>query len=345
MFEPVELDTVPARPGVAPTSHAVDSVATTATMASRLRPCIVMSPVLGRTVRVGLASRLGAVPAAGMWTARRRLPLPDRTRRWPERCTPERRAAWPGHVTCGLSATVLVPTVTLDSPRMLPTGQSWRRLGGCITLREGAVGSFVYSTQILTEIGPLIEQVVRHDVGLATPVPYDFIDDPGAAAGEEGAQDDWRHGIGLGWTAVGTIRFRLPWPPVASLTVRLVQFGLVTYVGSLRYAIELDRHLDANVTFERDKHRGGPTFIGGAAASRLNATPDLAKRVASILREEFMSGALWVRGDGCGMALRQGEPGSTLDLWTYGRNDYLGRNATTDAGRMLEIAGVIQETI
>jgi hypothetical protein len=248
-------------------------------------------------------------------------------------------------VTCAVSATVPVPIVTIDFTAYAPDRTPWRPPGGSITLREGAVGSFVYSTQILTDLGPLIEQVVRHDVGSATPVPYDFIDDPGAAAGEEGTQDDWRHRIGLGWTAVGMIRFRLPWPSGASLTVRLVQFGLVTYVGSLRYAIELDRHLDANVTFERDKHRGGPTFVGGTAASRLKATPGLAKRVASILREEFMSGALWVRGDGCGMALSQGEPGSTLDLWTYGRNDDLGRNATSDAGSVLEIASVIQETI
>jgi hypothetical protein len=141
------------------------------------------------------------------------------------------------------------------------------------------------------------------------------------------------------------MRFRLPWSQSASLTVHLVQFGLGTYVGSLRYAIELGRDLDANVTFERDKHRGGPTFVGRTAASRLNATQDLAKRVAAILREEFMSGALWVRGDGCGMTLSRGEPGSRLDLWTYARNDFLGRNATTDAGRVLEIASVIQETI
>jgi hypothetical protein len=207
------------------------------------------------------------------------------------------------------------------------------------------VGTFVYFTQILTDLAPPIEAVVRHDVGSATPLPYDFVDDPEVAAGAKATEDDWRHRLGLGWTSVGTIRFSLPWPLGASLTMRLVQFGLGTYVGSLRYAIELDRDLDANATFERDTHRGGPTFVGRTAAARLNATPELAKRVTAILREEFMSGTLWVRGDGCGMTLSQGEPGSMLDLWTYGRNDFFGRNATTDAGRVLEIARVIQATI
>jgi hypothetical protein len=209
----------------------------------------------------------------------------------------------------------------------------------------GAVGTFVYFTQILTDIAPSIEEVVRRDVGSATPLAYAFVDDPNGAARSSSTEDDRRHRIDLGWTSVGAIRFDLTWPRGASLTVHLVQFGLVTYVGSLRYVIELERTVDSNVTFERDKDRGGPTFVGGTAASRLNATPDLAKRVAAVLREEFMSGTLWVRGDGCGMTLSLGAAGSTLDLWTYGRNDFLGRNATTDAGRVLEIATVIQKTI
>ena len=209
----------------------------------------------------------------------------------------------------------------------------------------GAMGSFVYFTQILMDLAPPIEKVVRDDVGSATPLPYTFVDDPDVAARSLTTRDDWRHRIGLGWTSVGTISFRLPWPQGASLTAELVQFGLATYVGSLRYAIQLDCAVDTNVVFERDRHHGGPTFVGGTAASRLNSTPDLAKRVTAVLREEFMSGTLWVRGDGCGMTLSLGAPGSRLDLWTYGRNDFLGRNGTTEAGRVLEIATVIQETI
>ena len=205
------------------------------------------------------------------------------------------------------------------------------------------MGTFVYFTQILTDLAPPIEQVVRADVGSTTPLAYAFVDDPEVASAGEDDTGDWRHRLGLGWTPVGTIRSPLPWPLDASLTVRLVQFGLETYVGSLRYAMDLDRDLDANVTFERDKHRGGPTFVGGTAASRLNATPDLAKRVAAVLREEFMSGTLWVRGAGCGMTLNQGEQESTIDLWTYARNDLFGRNATSEAGKVLELARVIRE--
>ena len=171
------------------------------------------------------------------------------------------------------------------------------------------MGNFVDFTQTLTDLAPPIEQVVRDDVDSTTPLPYAFVDDPEVASRARGSQGDWRHRIGLGWTTVGTIRFDLPWPMDASLTVQLVQFGSGTYVGSLRCAIAVDRSLDADVVFERDRRRAGPAFVGGTAASRLNAVPDLARRVAAVLREEFMSGTLWVRGDGCGMTLTQGEPG------------------------------------
>jgi hypothetical protein len=207
------------------------------------------------------------------------------------------------------------------------------------------VGNLVFHTQDRMELGPLIEEVVRGDVGAATPLPYDFMDEPDVAAGAEGTPVDLRQLIGLGWTTVGTIRVRLPWPRDATLSGHLVRFGLVTYVGSVRYSIELDRDLDAEVRFEREKG-GGPTFVGGAAASRLNAVPDLAKRVSGTLREEFFTGSLWVKGEGCGMTVVRSERGSILGLWTYSRlTGVLGRNATTDAGDVLEIANTIQATI
>lgn len=208
------------------------------------------------------------------------------------------------------------------------------------------MGNLVFHTQDQMELGPLIEKIVRRDVASVTPLAFDFVADPAGPAGAEGSSVGIRQGLGLDWTAVGTIRVRLPWSLDATLTADLVRFGLVTYVGSLRYAIELDGNLDAEVTFEREKRHGGPTFVGGATASRLNGVPDLAKRVSEVLREAFFTGGLWVRGEGCGMKLGRSECGSTLGLWTYGRlTDVLGRNATTDAGEVLEIASVVHETI
>ena len=93
-----------------------------------------------------------------------------------------------------------------------PERSAQTRAQRCMTFREAAVGTFVYFTQIMTDLVPPIEEVVRHDVGAATPLPYAVADGPELAALAEKTQGDWRHRLGLGWTPVGTIRFDRPWP-------------------------------------------------------------------------------------------------------------------------------------
>ena len=131
----------------------------------------------------------------------------------------------------------------------------------------GAVGTFVYFTQYPDGHRAIDRggRAARRGLGDSASA-YAFVDDPNGAARSSSTEDDRRHRIDLGWTSVGAIRFDLTWPRGASLTVHLVQFGLVTYVGSLRYVIELERTVDSNVTFERNKDRGGPTFVGGAGS-------------------------------------------------------------------------------
>jgi hypothetical protein len=206
------------------------------------------------------------------------------------------------------------------------------------------VNTFVYDTQIPSWLGPQVEEVVRHDVGSATALPFEWLDVPHVAPGAGEPRHDLRHILGLEWTPLGAVRIRLPWPHDATLTADLVQFGLATYVGSLRYAIELGRAVDSNATFERDQRRGGPTFVGGAAASRLNRRPDLIRRTSAILRENFFAGTIWVKGAGCGMTLERSDGGATVRLWTYSRmTDLLASKPTTDAGEALEIGRIVAE--
>lgn len=204
----------------------------------------------------------------------------------------------------------------------------------------------VFRTDVPTELASLIEVGVRRDVGSARQLGYSFAVAPGEVSAEEGRATDVRQGLGLGWTSIGTICVRLPWPRTATLTGDVVRFGLVSYLGPLRYEIEVDRGVDADVTFEARKRDGGPTFLGGNAAASLNGLPGFAKRVATVLRPEFFTGTIWVKGAGCGLTVVGTDAGSTLQLSTYGRlTDVLGMHATTDAGEVLQIAEVIGRTI
>jgi hypothetical protein len=208
------------------------------------------------------------------------------------------------------------------------------------------LGNFIFDTQILSWLGPPIEEVVRHDVGSATPLPFEVLDADAVAPEADEPAHDLRHRLGLDWTTLGAIRLRLPWPRAATLTADLVQFGLATYVGPLRFTIELDRTIDAEVGFGRDERNGRLAFTGGAAATRLNGEQDLAKRVSAVLRDNFFTGTIWVKGAGCGLTLAPSDGGSTLGLWTYARlKNVFGRTATTDAGEVLEIAISIQQAI
>jgi hypothetical protein len=208
------------------------------------------------------------------------------------------------------------------------------------------VNNLVYDTQIPSWLGPQVEEVVRRDVGSATALAFEWLEEPQVAPGADERGHDLRHALGLEWTPLGAVQLHLPWPRPATLTADLVQFGLSTYVGALRYAIELACAVGSGVTFERDEHGGGPTFVGGAAAARLNERPGLAERVSGILRDNFFGGTVWVRGAGCGMTLAPSDGGSLVRLWTYSRmTDFFATKATTDAGEALEIAKVIEATV
>lgn len=191
----------------------------------------------------------------------------------------------------------------------------------------------VYRTQDLAALGPEVEVVVRRDVGATGALRYET--SLGSATP-----------VPRGWEAVGTIRIDLPWPSGAAVHGDLVRFGPLTYLGSLRFEIELDRPVDRDVVFLRGGRPGTPTFAGGRTATRLNAVPSLAGRAARVLRDAFFSGTLWVKGAGCGLTLSGAERGTTLQLWTYSRTTgILARNATTDAGTVLEIAREIRQAL
>ena len=176
-------------------------------------------------------------------------------------------------------------------------------------------------------------------------MPYAFVDDPAMAAIATDPPDDLGHRIGLAWTPIDTIRLDLPWPAGATLTARLVKFGLVTYVGSLRYVIELDAAPVERVLFEGKDH-GGPAFVGGTAATHLNDVPGLVERVSKVLRAEYFTGTMWVKGEGCGLTVVTAQQGAILTAWTYSRGyGLLEADVTTDAGEILEIAQAIQRAI
>jgi hypothetical protein len=147
--------------------------------------------------------------------------------------------------------------------------------------------------------------------------------------------------IGSHLESIATIVFRLPWHRPASLAVIASRVGLTAQCGSLLYEVDFDGPTGGPIGFQKK------AFVAGAGAdpatvARLNAVPDLGKRLDKVLRERSAFGAM-VMEQPTHFAIEPAEQGSRMLLRTLGRpTGLLMNNATTDAGEVLGIARLIE---
>ena len=198
----------------------------------------------------------------------------------------------------------------------------------------------VYRTREPDKIAQQLEERVRADLGAASPVPYEVHDTRALAQGG-GLSDLGRLMIGSHLESIATIVFRLPWHRPASLAVIASRVGLTAQCGSLLYEVDFDGPTGGPIGFQKK------AFVAGAGAdpatvARLNAVPDLGKRLDKVLRERSAFGAM-VMEQPTHFAIEPAEQGSRMLLRTLGRpTGLLMNNATTDAGEVLGIARLIE---
>jgi hypothetical protein len=229
-----------------------------------------------------------------------------------------------------------------DHARMgAPTGRS---LAGRRS-REGIVNNLVYGNQQPDKIAASVEEIVRKDVGAAGPITYRIVAGDAAATSVASVLADVGHALGSGATTLLlTVELDLPGSRPATLTARILRQGVGCYCGSLLFAVTLGRPTSDEATIEDHKSFGTPRFLGGAAAGRLNAAKDLAKRVDKVLRTEAEMGSIKVRAPRL-FRVMPGETGAVLVLGTLPRLTSMGMGATTDAREVLEIAGAVEAAL
>lgn len=208
------------------------------------------------------------------------------------------------------------------------------------------MNNLIFGNQDSAKIGTSIEEKVRSSVGATAPVPFEL---------EEG---------GLGRTNVATVLFDMgsvlnggrpsrlfgyrftlsaPWP--ASLHVWVERQGVGAYTGPLLYSATFAKPLASEVSIEAHKSFGTPKFLGDpAAAGKLNAAKDLAKRVDKLLRSETEMGAITVKAPRT-FKLAPEAGGSVLVLGTLPRMTSMGMGAEVDAGEFLAIAAAIEAAL
>lgn len=207
------------------------------------------------------------------------------------------------------------------------------------------MNNLVYGNQQPDKIAASVEEIVRKDVGAATPITYRITGGDAAPASLTSVLADIGNLLGSGaTTTLLGVELDLPGPRPATLTARMLRQGVGCYCGPLLFTVTLGRPVDGEVAIEDHKSFGSPKFLGGSAAGRLNAAKDLAKRVDKILRTEAEMGSVKVKAARL-FRVAPGEGSAVVVIGTLPRLTSMGMGATTDAREVLEIAAAIEAAL
>ena len=200
----------------------------------------------------------------------------------------------------------------------------------------------VYRTQDPAKIGEQVEERVRADLGSATRVPYEVHDSggslPGGLLGDVG-----RLMVGSQFGALATIVFKLPWHRPATLAVVATKVGITAQCASLYYEIDLPREVESEIGLQRK------TFVAADASSgavqRLNAVPELARRLDRVIRDRTVFGTAVIEKPSH-FSIGPTEDGSRILIGTLARpTGLLMNSATTDAGEVVALARMIESAL
>jgi len=208
------------------------------------------------------------------------------------------------------------------------------------------MNNLIFGNQDPAKIGASVEEKVRSSVGATAPVPFEIEEGGLGRTNVATALFDIGTALGGGRTSrLFGYKFTLPAPWPASLHVWVERQGIGAYTGPLLYGATFAKSIAGEVTIEDHKSFGTPRFLGDpAAAGKLNAVKDLAKRVDKLIRTESEMGAIKVKAPRI-FKLAPESGGSVLVLGTLPRMTSMGMGAEVDAGEFLAIAAVIEAAL
>lgn len=208
------------------------------------------------------------------------------------------------------------------------------------------MNNLIFGNQDPQKIGASIEEKVRSSVAATAPVPFELEEGGLGKANVATVLFDIGNALNGGRTSqLFGYKFTLPAPWPASLHVWVERQGVGAYTGPLLYSATLAKPVAGEVTIEDHKSFGTPKFLGDpAAAGKLNAVKDLAKRVDKLIRTQTEMGAITVKAPRT-FKLAPEAGGSVLILGTLPRMTSMGVGAEVDAGEFLAIAAAIEAAL
>ena len=201
-----------------------------------------------------------------------------------------------------------------------------------------------YSTQDAEKLGAKVEEIVRADLELETPVPYEIESAEGAGFTAKGLLSDAvTHLFGGKETLLMTMHYVLQQPRPMEFHVRLVRQGVGCHIGSIFYSTRLSKPVSGEVLLEDPKTFSSSKFKGDAGvADKLNANKDLIKRAGKFSRLEAPNFKMTAPrlfqvkpGDGGGMLLAATLPRS------YG----MGFKVSLDVKEFADLAALVEGSL
>jgi hypothetical protein len=208
------------------------------------------------------------------------------------------------------------------------------------------VNNLVYGNQDPAKIAASVEEIVRKDVGSASPLTYRTVDVIDNKATVMSVLADIGSLFGGGGTnTLLVVELDIPGATPGVLAAQILRQGVGAITGGLRWTFPLAKPVAGEVGIEGHKSFGTPKFTGDAAAAgRLNNAKDLAKKVDKALRTESEMGAVKVTA-GRTFSVAPAAGGSTLVIGSLPRLTSMGMSATTDAKDILDIVASIQAAL
>jgi hypothetical protein len=207
--------------------------------------------------------------------------------------------------------------------------------------------ALVYRTTDPTSWGPKVEELVRKDVNSPVPLHWRVLEGPGSGPTVRNTLADFARLLGgLQSVDVGAIEVELPWHRPARLVAIASRMGPAVVVGRLVFDVTLARPVDAEAGFEKTGRFGSASFVGGSAATRLAAKPDLGKRAGKVLRDFAMFGGINLQVKSSLQIEPDNADESRLRIGTLAhQKGALIATGKTEAGEVLAIAKEIEAAL
>jgi hypothetical protein len=198
-------------------------------------------------------------------------------------------------------------------------------------------------------VAPKLEEMVRADLAWPEPLVYRIVDTgaPVLTGARSVLADMSLNAFGGRTTSIFAVEFELPGPRKAWLTAFVNRHTRTwSYLGTMRYALEIGRPVKNEVVFEKANALGRPKFVGGEEAAKLNAVPDLARRVNKVLVEKIVISGLVTATPVFRLAPTPEGTAMFLATLPDRKTSWTMRtNSTSNAGEILRIAADIEAAL